>query len=145
MPRIMLVEDNPGTCRAAAEVLQRAHYQVETCLETDTAFARACQEWPDLVILDVPVHQLRAGYAALDRLKQQEETQATPILLAVPTLGVLGPDWQTCAERGVHVLPQPLGPAELIQGVEDVLGPPPPSQNSRAARTAAVREGGGHP
>ena len=85
MPRIMLVDTNPATCRAAVAVLQRAHYQVETCREPGAAFTRACQAPPDLVILDVPASQPRVGYQALDRLKQQEETQAIPILLAAPT------------------------------------------------------------
>ena len=132
MPRIMLVEDNSETRHAAIEVLQRAHYEVEACPEPRAAFARACQERPDLVILDVPAHQPRVGYQVLDRLKQQEETQAIPVLLAVPTPGALEPDQQALAERGVHVLAQPIGPTDLIQGVEDVLGPPPPELERRS-------------
>jgi CheY-like chemotaxis protein len=139
MPRIMLVEDNPETRRAAAEVLQRAQYQVETCPEPGAAFAHACQARPDLVILDVPAQQPRLGYQALDRLKQQEETQAIPILLAVPTPGALGPVQQALVERGVHVLPQSLGPTELMQRVEEVLGPsrPEPARRSTGGRGRA--------
>lgn len=141
MPRIMLVDTNPATCRAAVAVLQRAHYQVETCREPGAAFTRACQAPPDLVILDVPASQPRVGYQALDRLKQQEETQAIPILLAAPTPDVLEPVQRALVERGVHVLPQALGPTELIQRVEAVLGPPVPSQRAPAARAAARARG----
>jgi two-component system OmpR family response regulator len=126
MPRIMLIEANPETRHVAADVLQHAQYEVETCAEAGAAFARACQERPDLVILDVPAHQPRVGYQVLDRLKQQEETQAIPVLLAVPTPDVLTPDQQVLAERGVHVLPQPIASTELIHRVEDMLGSPAP-------------------
>jgi CheY-like chemotaxis protein len=108
-------------------VLQHAQYEVETCAEPGAAFVRACQARPDLVILDVPVQQPRVGYAVLDGLKQQEETQAIPVLLAVPAPGARAPDPQVLAERGVHVLPQPISSAALIQGVADVLGPPSPT------------------
>jgi CheY-like chemotaxis protein len=124
MPRITLVEDNPEICRATVEALRQADYEVETCPEPRAVFACVCQAPPDLVILSVPPDQPRFGYEALDHLKQQEETNAIPVLLAVPTPETFASDRQALAERGVHVLPQPIRSADLIQRVEDVLGPP---------------------
>ena len=60
----------------------------------------------------------------LDQLKQQEETQAIPVLLAAPALPLLTQDRRVLAERGVHVLPHPVDPSDLPHWVAEVLAAP---------------------
>jgi CheY-like chemotaxis protein len=124
LPRIMLVEADATRRRRAAEALRAAHYEVHPCPEPAAAFACACQTHPDLVILDISATSGRLGYRVLNQLKQQEETQAIPIVLTVPPTPAWVPDRQTLAERGVYVLPDPVRPAELPGRVAEVLALP---------------------
>jgi len=106
-----------------AEVLRAVRYEVITCPELRTAFACVCETQPDLVILDVP-RQHRTGCQVLNQLKQQEETEAIPVLLTWPAGSVLEAERHTLVERGVHLLPQPVRPNQLPRCVADVLGLP---------------------
>jgi CheY-like chemotaxis protein len=128
MPRIVLVEEDAITRRRAAEALAAADYQVEPCPEPGAAFACACQLQPDLVILDVAASSRRVGYRVLNQLKQQEETQAIPVLLAGPTTPMLARDRQVLAERGVHVLPDRVDPSDLPRRVAEILAAPPAAE-----------------
>jgi CheY-like chemotaxis protein len=134
MQRIVLIEEDPERRRDAAEVLRAARYQVSTCPEPRAAFARVCEIQPDLVILNLP-HQHRTGCQVLNQLKQQEETQAIPVLLAWSAGSGLEPERHTLVERGVHLLAQPLLPNQLPRYVADVLG-------ADATRFEATREPG---
>lgn len=132
MQRILLVEEDPERRRNAAEVLCGARYEVTTCPAPRAAFASVCETQPDLVILDVLRH--RTGCQVLNQLKQQEETEAIPVLFAWPAGSVLEAERHTLVERGVHLLPQPLSPNQLPQCVADVLGPPTAPDSQRRDR-----------
>jgi len=120
MQRVVLVDEDAERCHDASEVLRAAHYQVTTCPEPGGAFACVCETQPDVVILDMPSH-LRTGCQLLNQLKQQEETEAIPILLAWPPGTLLDTEQHTFEERGVHLLPQPLACSQLPTYVADVL------------------------
>ena len=128
MPRIVLVEEDATTRRRAAEVLAAADYQVDRCPEPGAAFACACRTQPDLVILDVAASSRRVGYRVLNQLKQQEETQAIPVLLAAPATPTLARDRRVLAERGVHLLPHPVSPSELPRWVAEILASRPAAE-----------------
>ena len=129
MQRILLVEEDPERCRNAAEVLRGARYEVTTCPEPRAAFVSVCETQADLVILDVLRH--RTGCQVLNQLKQQEETEAVPVLFAWPAGSVLEAERHTLIERGVRLLPQPVRPNQLPRCVADVLGPPTAPDSAR--------------
>ena len=132
MQRILLVEEDPERCRNAAEVLRGARFEVTSCPEPRAAFASVCETRPDLVILDVLRH--RTGCQVLNQLKQQEETEAIPVLFAWPAGSVLEGERHTLVERRVHLLPQPVRLNQLPRCVADVLGPPSAPDSQRRDR-----------
>lgn len=120
MQRVVLVDEDPERCRDETEVLCAAHYQVTTCLEPGAAFVCVCEAQPDLVILYTLGHH-RTGCQLLNQLKQQEETEAIPILVAWPPGALLETERHTFEERGVHLFPQPMPCSQLPMYVAEVL------------------------
>ncbi len=53
MTKIIIVDNNQGTCDLYADTLKCAGYDVECLNDEEQAVARICKEQPDLVLLDI--------------------------------------------------------------------------------------------
>jgi DNA-binding response OmpR family regulator len=78
--RILVIEHHEDSSKAIQRVLQRAGYIVSVACEGETGLQKACQEQPDLIILDITVHRVD-GYEFCRRLKSQSDTAHIGILI----------------------------------------------------------------
>jgi DNA-binding NtrC family response regulator len=70
VPRILIVDDDPETCRFIKELLARPEREIDTALDPDDALARAREEAFDLVVSDINLNARLNGLELLKALKQ---------------------------------------------------------------------------
>ncbi len=76
---ILIVEDNPVNRKLLVTVLRPHGYRLLTAADGEEAVALACQERPDLILMDLQLPRLN-GYAATQQLKERPETARIPVV-----------------------------------------------------------------
>ncbi|OGI00396.1 MAG: DNA-binding response regulator [Candidatus Melainabacteria bacterium GWF2_37_15] len=87
MSKILVVDDDVSILELVKINLELMGHEVIASPEGVKGFALAKQEMPDLVILDVMMPEVD-GYTVAQRIRQNEDTQDTPILM-LTALGML--------------------------------------------------------
>jgi CheY-like chemotaxis protein len=77
---ILIVDDSRALVHIIDGVLQREGYKTFTAYDGEEALARARQELPDLIILDIVMPKMD-GYTVCRHLQQDPKTADIPILL----------------------------------------------------------------
>ncbi len=77
---ILVVDDSPTDMRLAMAPLQNNGYQVITAVDGEEALAKATQEHPDLIVLDIILPK-KNGFQVCRQLKTSPDTQDIKILL----------------------------------------------------------------
>lgn len=78
--QILVVDDEPDILSVLVYHLSREGYRVTTAIDGHGALATAESERPDLIILDLMLPGMD-GYEVLQRLREDERTEAIPIIL----------------------------------------------------------------
>ncbi|HUH14908.1 MAG TPA: response regulator [Gaiellaceae bacterium] len=99
-PRVLVVEDNPGTTELLREHLLEDGYDVEVALTGEEALARVEQSPPAVICLDIGLPGALDGWEVLTRLKSNPATASVPVLVC------------TGGERGDRALA--LGAADFV-------------------------------
>ena len=77
--RILVLDDDPGTCRFMQELLTRPEREVETTTDPEQAVSRARTKPFDLVITDL---KLNARLDGIDILRAvREASPSTPVII----------------------------------------------------------------
>lgn len=76
---ILIVEDNPVNQKLLMAVLRPHGYRLVTAADGEEALAVACQEQPDLILMDLQLPRLN-GYSATQRLKSNPLTAHIPVV-----------------------------------------------------------------
>jgi|SRR3954467_4537693 two-component system alkaline phosphatase synthesis response regulator PhoP len=121
MAKILLVDDSNTTLMMEQMILERR--TSHKCILAGNgleALSKARTESPDLIIMDV-VMPLMNGFEACQRLRQQENTVRTPIILVSTR-----PE-ESYAEAGFHsgcneYIAKPIDSGELVAIVRSYLG-----------------------
>jgi CheY-like chemotaxis protein len=93
VPLVLVADDDALSVLVLQELLTRAGYMTVTCSSAHEAYILACQERPDLVLLDVQMEQRYSGLMTLQKLRETPATIAIPVILcsadsyALDTLG----------------------------------------------------------
>jgi len=77
--RILIAEDDAWMLRMMTIVLERRGFRVEGVTDGETAFARAIEEPPDLIITDALMPQLD-GWTLIKRLRENPELALVPVI-----------------------------------------------------------------
>ena len=118
--RILVVDNDPGIRQLGAEVLIRHGYQVDATEDSIAGWKSLQAHTYDLVITDLDMPKL-SGLKLVKRLRAARI--ALPVILAS---GTLTPQELNRAPW-LHLsgaLLKPVSPAQLLQTVQAVLGPP---------------------
>lgn len=116
MARILCVDDESDVLAFLKAVLGHAGHQVVTAADAESAFASVLQHPPDLVITDVMMPG-ESGYSLCRRLRENEETQAKPILVAT----ILEGESEATEAGATAFLSKPLDEAQLLKAVGEML------------------------
>lgn len=117
--RILIVEDNPLGLELIEYTLQQEGYETLTASNGVEGLAKAKDEKPDLVVLDVMLPGLD-GFEVCHRLRAEPETARLPILML--SAKARRGDIDTGRRVGANIyLTKPLDPSALVQQVGTLL------------------------
>lgn len=80
MKKILIVEDESLIAKIYATRLEAEGYEVTVCQDGQSGLEWGLKNRPDLVLLDLMIPKL-SGDQVLDRLRKNESTAKTPILV----------------------------------------------------------------
>jgi DNA-binding NtrC family response regulator len=130
--RILVLDDDPGTCRFMQELLTRSDREIETTLDPEQALARVRAKPFDLVISDLKLNARLDGIGVLRSVR--ELTPGTPVII-VTGFGELEKAVEAVREGAFDFVSKPFNIAELKNLVERALQKTP-----AAAPPTAVRD-----
>ncbi|MCD5381661.1 MAG: response regulator transcription factor [Candidatus Pacebacteria bacterium] len=78
--RILIIEDEPDIREAMAEAVEQAGFQVSTAENGQVGFAKAIEEKPDLILLDI-IMPIMDGHETLRKLRQDPWGQSARVIM----------------------------------------------------------------
>jgi DNA-binding NtrC family response regulator len=128
MPRILLVDDDPETCKFLEELLEAHDRQFVSAQDPGTALAKMRDAAFDLLISDINLNDPRSG---LDLLRRFKAEQGGPVVL-ISGFGTLETAIEAVRAGAFDYISKPFIIAEVKRIVERALG-----QSTRNAQPAA--------
>jgi len=119
MQRLLVAEDDPDIRDLVLFKLEAAGFDVTTVVDGREALARALQEPPDLVVLDVMMPGL-SGLEVCAALREDEGTSEVPIILLTAKAQEADVTSGLSAGADDYVV-KPFSPRELLTRVQAVL------------------------
>ena len=86
MRRVLVVDDEPNILKVVTKRLEVAGFATSVAMDGQTALRKACEEPPDLIILDLMLPALN-GYEVCTRLKQDPRTRQIPVIIFTAKAG----------------------------------------------------------
>jgi len=134
--KVLIIDDDIDTLRLVGLMLQHQGYQISAASSGEQGIAKAENEQPDVILLDVMMPDMD-GYEVARRLKKDPRTQSTPILMFTAKSQL--EDKVAGFEVGVDdYLTKPTSPGELQSHVRQLLEH---ARDRDAAAAAAARRG----
>lgn len=122
--KILLIDQDARTLDMLRSVLLRAKHQVFVAADANTGFRLACDQKPDLIVLDIYLGN-SDGPTLLQKLKKTPQTHRIPLiiisLLAVPPSGQI---WQPYPQAASQLLtyqaylPKPINLNQFMRQVD---------------------------
>jgi len=117
--KILIIDDDVDTLRLVGLMLQRQGYEISAASNGTQGLAKALEEHPDLILLDVMMPDMD-GYEVTRRLRKNPTTVAIPILMFTAKTQL--DDKVTGFEVGADdYLTKPTHPTELQAHVKALL------------------------
>jgi pilus assembly protein CpaE len=117
--KILIIDDDVDTLRLVGLMLQRQGYEITAASNGSQGLAKALEERPDLILLDVMMPDMD-GYEVTRRLRKNPATVAIPILMFTAKTQL--DDKVTGFEVGADdYLTKPTHPTELQSHVKALL------------------------
>jgi CheY-like chemotaxis protein len=122
--KILLVDDDKDFVEATKIVLESKPYQVVTAYNGDEGIAKAREEKPDLIILDI-IMPIKSGFSAAEELKKDPELKNIPVIMLTSFSEQVG-QTTLSVSQGLTLdtedyVDKPVAPEELLKRVERLL------------------------
>ena len=135
MATVLVIDDDPNTLRLVGYMLERSGFDVRLAGDGEDGLAKASQQPPDLIVLDVMMPGLN-GYQVCERLRADPRTASIPIIILTARSQRI--DEQTALEVGADLyVSKPVAPDELVEKVKDLLSRPSDVPPAVAAKILA--------
>ena len=124
--RVLMVDDDVDFLEANRVALEAAGFQVLTATDSRHGVELARRSEPDLIIIDLMMEQLYAGFSAVQALRAHEETADVPIIMVSGVTTETGfrideqgrkPEWL----KVVEFINKPVDPVALARKVAGIL------------------------
>jgi two-component system alkaline phosphatase synthesis response regulator PhoP len=135
MPRILIIDDEPEIVRGIADNLTFEGYQTLAATNGESGLALACQEAPDLILLDIMMPRL-SGWDVCRELRRRG--------IDVPVIMLTARAEEADRVRGLELgaddyIAKPFSVRELMARVQAVLRRPGPRRKAAALAFGHVR------
>lgn len=126
---ILLVDDDYDFLEMNRIILEGAGYRVATATNPAEAMRRIDAGTPDLVITDLMMTSVDAGFAFSAQLKDDPRTAAVPIIISTSVSSQLGLDFRPGSEEDLRAMrvdayfDKPIQAQALLAKVEELLAP----------------------
>ena len=114
--RILIVDDDPDFRHTTQLLLEAAGYDVATAIDGSEGEKAAAEQPPDLILLDVMMEEVDAGFTFAERLGNQ---YSIVLLSSIADSSVKVFDAHTLPVKGI--LQKPVQPDVLLQTVTKAL------------------------
>jgi len=118
--KILIVDDSQTVLLMEKMILSKGPYTIVTATNGEEAVAKAAAEQPDLILLDVVMPKMN-GFDACKRLREQELTRTTPIIM-VTTRGEESNVENGYASGCTDYITKPINAPELLAKLRGFLG-----------------------
>jgi CRP/FNR family cyclic AMP-dependent transcriptional regulator len=119
MKKILIIEDSEDIRENTAEILELAHYQVDTAADGKEGVAKAIDFRPDLIVCDIMMPVLD-GYAVLHMVRKHPGLQHVPFIFL--TAKAERTDMRKGMELGADdYITKPFNGTELLNAIEGRL------------------------
>lgn len=120
LKKILIVDDSVTSLMWQKMILKGGPYEVITAQDGEEAVAKAVEERPDLILLDVVMPRLD-GLGACKAIRQNAVTRETPIIM-VTTRADMESMEQAFANGCNDYVTKPIDKLELLTKIEAYLG-----------------------
>ncbi len=137
--KILIIDDDVDTLRLVGLMLQRQGYQIIAASNGSQGLAKAFEERPDLILLDVMMPDMD-GYEVTRRLRKNPATVSVPILMFTAKTQL--DDKVTGFEVGADdYLTKPTHPTELQAHVKALLARSTPKETTEVTTASHEHHG----
>ena len=126
-PLILLVDDDVDCLEVNRHFLEAAGYRVACCFDPDEALVAMQKDKPDLVVTDLMMKSLDAGFGFARRIKQDPQFGGIPVIVVTAVGTQMGFDFRPknradlTAMNADAFLSKPVSPLSLIDKVKELL------------------------
>lgn len=127
-PLILLVDDDPDFLHVYQCILEPKGYRVACACDPKEAWAKLQQEPPDLVISDLMMDDLDAGFSLARQIRRDARFKNVPIIIATAITSQTGLSFRPKTPADLAAMSadaffdKPVPAAELLKKVEELLG-----------------------
>jgi CheY-like chemotaxis protein len=124
---IMLVDDDPDFLAMNRSVLEARGYTVLSASSPRAALETAKGRRPDIVVTDLMMSDLDAGFSLSRAIKEDPATASTPVIIVTAASSQRGFDFrprnvaELAAMRADAFIDKPVSPAALLAKIEELL------------------------
>jgi CheY-like chemotaxis protein len=125
---ILIVDDDYDFLELNRMILEGAGYRVVTATNPDEAATRVDEARPDLIITDLMMTSVDAGFALSARLRDDPHTAGVPIILSTSVSSQLGLDFKPRSSEDLEKMhidayfDKPVDAQALLAKVAELLG-----------------------
>ena len=118
--KILCVDDSATILMMERMILSKGPYDLVTASDGEEAVNKALVERPDLILMDIVMPRMN-GFDACRRLRQEEATRGTPVIM-VTTRGEVQ-NMENGFESGCNdYVTKPINATELLTKLRNYLG-----------------------
>ncbi len=138
--KILIIDDDVDTLKLVGLMLQKQGYEISAASNGELGLAKALEERPDLILLDVMMPDMD-GYEVTRRLRKNPATISIPILMFTAKTQL--DDKVTGFEAGADdYLTKPTHPTELQAHVHALLARSPQKESTGSVASVANEQRG---
>jgi CheY-like chemotaxis protein len=117
--KILIIEDYPATVEMMTNILKSEGFDVITAMDGPAGLAKARQDKPDLILLDVMMPEM-SGFEVCEKLKTDSGTANIPIIIV--SVRAADDNIRKGKDLGANeYIPKPFDPFKLIEIVKKYL------------------------
>lgn len=118
--KILIVDDEPHMLRITELSLKKTGCEIVTARNGREAVARAVQELPSLIVMDIAMPEMD-GIAALQQLKATPATAGIPIIMLTSRGQTVTRDVAEGSGAALYIT-KPFSPSQLLAEARRILG-----------------------